>query len=201
MATPSPDFAINGGAVGAKASVSSGGSVQCILDSTVGVRSVEWSIIRTDHNTVAADWVTNWATSGSVGQQLDFDAPSQTGVACIVQCQINSGFDPVTEQPSSTMRATAKVYIPAFNGLEVATNDELSSYSTESNATHGAVALLNEGLLAGSKLPVYTVGTAPAAGTAGRMIYCSNGDAGSPCLAIDNGSDWKVVSLGATIST
>lgn len=35
----------------------------------------------------------------------------------------------------------------------------------------------------------------------GDAAYCSNGDAGSKCIAIYNGTDWKVVSLGATIST
>jgi hypothetical protein len=34
----------------------------------------------------------------------------------------------------------------------------------------------------------------------GDVAYCSNGDAGSKCIAIYNGTDWKVVSLGATIS-
>lgn len=35
----------------------------------------------------------------------------------------------------------------------------------------------------------------------GDVAYCSDGDAGSKCIAIYNGTDWKVVSLGATIST
>jgi hypothetical protein len=34
----------------------------------------------------------------------------------------------------------------------------------------------------------------------GDVAYCSNGDAGSKCIAVYNGTDWKVVSLGATIS-
>jgi len=34
----------------------------------------------------------------------------------------------------------------------------------------------------------------------GDIAYCSNGDAGSKCIAIYNGTDWKVVSLGSTIS-
>ena len=34
----------------------------------------------------------------------------------------------------------------------------------------------------------------------GDVAYCSNGDAGSKCIAIYDGSNWKVVSLGATIS-
>jgi len=35
----------------------------------------------------------------------------------------------------------------------------------------------------------------------GDVAYCSDGDAGSKCIAIYNGTDWKVVSLGSTIST
>lgn len=34
----------------------------------------------------------------------------------------------------------------------------------------------------------------------GDIAYCSNGDGGSKCLAVYDGSNWKVVSLGATIS-
>lgn len=34
--------------------------------------------------------------------------------------------------------------------------------------------------------------------TTGMVVYCSNGDAGNPCLVVYNGSAWKVVSLGAT---
>lgn len=34
----------------------------------------------------------------------------------------------------------------------------------------------------------------------GDVAYCSNGDAGSKTLAVYDGSNWKVVALGATIS-
>lgn len=37
-------------------------------------------------------------------------------------------------------------------------------------------------------------------GSAGDVAYCSNGDAGSPCLAVFDGTDWLRVSLGAAIS-
>jgi len=50
------------------------------------------------------------------------------------------------------------------------------------------------------KLPVYTVATIPS-GVAGDTVYVSNGDAGSPSLAVHNGTDWKVVAFGATISS
>lgn len=148
MITPSPVFKINGGAAGAKASVAAGGSVTCVLDSTDGVNTVEWSIVSTDHQTDYTDWDTNWTQSGSVGQQLDFDAPVMTGVAVIIQCQINSGVDPKSGDPSSTMRATAKVYVNTTAGLEVLTAGELAETSVESNATHGAIEPINEAILA-----------------------------------------------------
>lgn len=34
----------------------------------------------------------------------------------------------------------------------------------------------------------------------GDIMYCSNGDAGDPCLAVYNGTDWLRVALGAAIS-
>jgi hypothetical protein len=36
---------------------------------------------------------------------------------------------------------------------------------------------------------------------AGDVAYCSNGSAGQPCLAVYNGTAWKVVSFGSTISS
>jgi hypothetical protein len=32
------------------------------------------------------------------------------------------------------------------------------------------------------------------------MVYCLNGNAGAACVAVSNGTDWKVVALGATVS-
>lgn len=48
----------------------------------------------------------------------------------------------------------------------------------------------------------YSVATAPdaVAAGAGAMIYVTNGNAGSPCVGVSNGTNWKVVALGATIS-
>ena len=52
------------------------------------------------------------------------------------------------------------------------------------------------------KLPQYTVATLPTAqaSNTGIVFYCTNGDAGSPCLAVSNGTNWKVVAFGATVS-
>lgn len=36
--------------------------------------------------------------------------------------------------------------------------------------------------------------------SAGEIVYCTDGNTGSPCLAVYDGSAWKRIALGATIS-
>ena len=36
--------------------------------------------------------------------------------------------------------------------------------------------------------------------TEGDIVYIENGNAGSPCIGVYDGTDWRVVALGATIS-
>ena len=52
------------------------------------------------------------------------------------------------------------------------------------------------------QLPVYTVTQANALTnkTQGQVIYVSDGNTGTPSLAVYNGTDWKVIALGSTIS-
>lgn len=57
------------------------------------------------------------------------------------------------------------------------------------------------------KLPVYEIGGTdppppPDAAVAGKgaLIWVDNGDQNSPCVAVSDGTDWKVLELGATIS-
>lgn len=35
----------------------------------------------------------------------------------------------------------------------------------------------------------------------GRIVRVEDGDAGSPCLAISDGTDWLVIALGAAVAT
>jgi len=49
-------------------------------------------------------------------------------------------------------------------------------------------------------LPSYAVSSLPSVGTVGRIVFCTNGDSGSKCLAVDDGTAWKRVALGATVS-
>jgi len=49
-------------------------------------------------------------------------------------------------------------------------------------------------------LQSFAVASLPSAGTAGKVVYCTNGDGGNPCLAVDNGSAWLRVNLGSAVS-
>ena len=50
-------------------------------------------------------------------------------------------------------------------------------------------------------LPSYAVAGVPSASPAGQLIYVTDGNSGAATVACSDGSDWKVVALGATIST
>ena len=50
-------------------------------------------------------------------------------------------------------------------------------------------------------LKSYTVSGVPSASPAGQMIYVTDGNSGAATVAVSDGSAWKVVALGATIST
>ena len=47
----------------------------------------------------------------------------------------------------------------------------------------------------------YSVAELPSASANPQaIVYCSNGDAGSPCLAVSNGTSWLRVALGAAVA-
>lgn len=49
------------------------------------------------------------------------------------------------------------------------------------------------------ELPTFTVATVPdATKFEGHIIYVSNGNAGARCIAVSNGTNWLVISLGST---
>ncbi len=50
-------------------------------------------------------------------------------------------------------------------------------------------------------LKCYDVAGVPSASPAGQMIYVTDGNSGAATVAVSDGSAWKVVALGATIST
>jgi len=81
----------------------------------------------------------------------------------------------------------------------VRTNDEGNDYIDWRFISSG-VSVAIAGSTSTVSAPTHTVASAPASAVAGNIIYVTDGDAGSPCLGVYDGTDWKVVSLGATIS-
>ena len=60
---------------------------------------------------------------------------------------------------------------------------------------------INTALSDVDRLEVYTVATVPAAAShTGKLIYVSNGAAGSPCLAYSNGTSWLRCLLGVAVA-
>lgn len=48
----------------------------------------------------------------------------------------------------------------------------------------------------------YLSSALPTVGTSGRVIFVTDGDgSGGPCLAIDDGTDWKIIELGGSVPT
>lgn len=71
-------------------------------------------------------------------------------------------------------------------------------------ATQGSNAVaITGGTISGTimTLKSYAVSGVPSASPAGQMIYVTDGNAGAATVAVSDGSNWKVVALGANIST
>ena len=79
------------------------------------------------------------------------------------------------------------------------TNLGLGTIATQAS---NAVALTG-GTISGTimTLPSYAVSGVPSASPAGQVIYVTDGNSGAATIACSDGSNWKVVALGATIST
>ena len=67
----------------------------------------------------------------------------------------------------------------------------------------GGVLINTGGLhINGVPLTLQSVNVSGATGNfTGNLIFCPDGDGGSPCLAVYDGSSYKRIALGATIST
>jgi len=86
----------------------------------------------------------------------------------------------------------------------------ISSLTTVTNITNGTGNVVNvdaNGIaqfatIHSLLLPIYTVTEANALSntSAGQLIYVSNGNGGSPCLAVYNGSNWQQVRFDGAIS-
>lgn len=94
-------------------------------------------------------------------------------------------------------------------GTRTENDEEFSGvlgFGSPAHPLHSFLHIKDEGRLhligdkAAYNVPTYTVANVPVGGE-GDLIYVTNGDAGSKTLAFHDGAAWKVISLGATIST
>lgn len=155
---PSPLFRINGEAVGVPATVAPGGPIVATLDSTDGVRQVQWFAAATDETAEPADYVL--VQSGSVGQTVSTTALAE-GTSVTLRAKINDGLNLSTQlhDPIGT-EATGKAQVLTAAGFAVASVNE----KLEASAAYGWTAVVNPSIRA-SILPGSVVtsvsGTSP----------------------------------------
>ena len=132
------------------------------------------------------------AISGSVTRGFTY----ATGVE-ITAANLNELGEPTVSV--ATPIAIASGGTNATSASAARTNLGLGTIATQAS---NAVALTG-GTISGTimTLPSYAVSGVPSASPAGQMIYVTDGNSGAATVAVSDGSDWKVVALGATIST
>lgn len=155
-----PAIIVNGGTAGAMTSVSASSAWTATLDSTDGVRRVEWSVSSTDETTAAASYTL--VQSGSVGQNVAGTSQGQ-GTGIILKVVVNAGNVGDQPDPENTS-ATVKIVVPLPDGGIVGCAGE----EYESDPTYGATGIINAGirkaaLLSPSGVPVKIVRAATAA--------------------------------------
>lgn len=132
------------------------------------------------------------AISGSVTRGFTF----ATGIE-VTAANLNELGEPTVSV--ATPIAIASGGTNATTASAARTNLGLGTIATQAS---NAVALTG-GTISGTimTLPSYAVSGVPSASPAGQMIYVTDGNSGAATVAVSDGSAWKVVALGATIST
>jgi hypothetical protein len=72
-------------------------------------------------------------------------------------------------------------------------NERLEDIEANFNSIEASLATLNARSFAVADLPDASLFT-------GKVIYCADGAAGSPCAAISNGTNWLRITLGAAVA-
>lgn len=133
----SASFTVNGAAVDGAVAVEESTTVDLAIASTVGVRTVSWSIVG-NHSPDATNPTITSAGSPS-GATASFAMPAGAGQAYLVQCQVNAGVDELNRPVAAqTFRAVVGVYNEA--GLVPFACGE----TIERSSTHGWIEALNE---------------------------------------------------------
>jgi len=132
------------------------------------------------------------AISGSVTRGFTY----ATGVE-ITAANLNELGEPTVSV--STPIAIASGGTNATSASAARTSLGIGTIATQAS---NAVALTG-GTISGTIMTLrsYAVSGVPSASPAGQMIYVTDGNSGAATVAVSDGTNWKVVALGATIST
>lgn len=139
------------------------------------------------------------ANGGARAITLDGDlslASSLTTAGAFAATFTFTGTTGVTFPTSGTLATTA--YVDAGDTATLAAAQVYADNGdTATLAAANAVSATKQPLTGNS----FAVAGLPAANAnVGRVVYCTNGSAGAPCAAISDGTNWKVIAIGATVS-
>ena len=123
---------------------------------------------------------------GGTGSTTASDARSALGLGTAATQATTAFLQPSNNLSDVTTASTAR------------TNLGLGTIATQASNSISVTGGTMSGVL--TTLPSYAVSSLPSVGTVGRIVFCTNGDSGSKCLAVDDGTAWKRVALGATVS-
>ena len=135
----------------------------------------------------------------ATGVSVDAAALNQLGTPTVAIGEGNVNITGGTISGLSSPIAIADGGTGSANAGAARTALGLGTIATQAS---NAVALTG-GTISGTimTLKSYAVTGVPSASPAGQMIYVTDGNAGAATVAVSDGSAWKVVALGATIST
>jgi hypothetical protein len=157
---------------------------------TVGSNDSITSQTFTGDNSTTAFTLTATATTASVIVSINGTIQAPTTAYAVSGTTIT-----FTEAPLTT------------DVVEVRSISALTTVTSITNGTGNVVSVDANGVaqfatIHSLQLPIYTVTEANALSnkSAGQLIYVSNGNGGSPCLAVYNGSNWQQVRFDGTIS-
>ena len=135
-----------------------------------------------------------WATAGNITTEHLNEATDSPASA---RAEIKTALDELTNVANGLNTAGGAAKIDASTSKVIA-NSGIQSTTNITLTPASGYSVDIENIL---NLKPQTVAELNALTSAeGDVAYCSNGDTGSKCLAVYDGSNWKVVALGSTIS-
>jgi len=181
-------------------------------------------------NTIAGDTVNSSEDSISIGTDSVAENRhsisighncNSNGVNCIsIGDECNAGVGTKCVAIGNTAKS-GSVNLSGANNIAIGNNAEASATNPVDNAVaignnaaaehddsvalgSGAVTTQDDQVTFGDKLlrlgSFAVAGLPTASNYTGHIVYVTNGDAGSPCLAVSNGTSWLRVALGSAVS-